>query len=522
MIHHHVAVRHVSLALFILLLTQSRSEATSAGGTLPRDDDIVVVPGSSLPDFLGRVNSDLGAFKYDPASLSFVPIPTQVDERVNHVFSAGTSLEVVENIYDVFHEDDGLLDADDEVAFLFGDGGPQAPSSIAWPVGAEPERFDITVTDPRPDSNTVRWVYLFSGANLPRSSTQYVSWSGTRNSSISTSLFSLDFSDRWLLTGLRVLVPCGTAADLIDRLKGRGGITPQGGETEENWNDASSFMGGIVGLVRAIRYVQGAASGVNTVHHDVVSRSRWQRTVNLRVHPINEVWLYFDLLPNAGATLFTPATPSGMPVDGVRDPAAPTALQPWTLLRSGLGGYVTINTIPPSPYYRSAESYFLDDASYNDAPVTDPNYSDEDNSAYGNNGVTLKALTGSETTTIPLFMKFYPLCSNVGDSNLGSSYQQLDSYPLALSSLPTWTVGGPVRTLQARPKGSDVVLSWEALAAVTSYKIYVSPFADLAHPSWGTLAQVTATHYCDRGAEADAQNRYYSVVAVTPAGEGPW
>jgi len=520
-------MRRLSACGLILLgewLLTTSSVAYASGhflSNLPRDEDIVTVSGAQIAGLLGQPVSDITVFRYDGPTNSFVPIPFQVDQRVDHVFNPGTPNAVTETMYDVFGEDDGILDANDEVAFLFGDGGAQALTTTPWPAGSTPQRAETAVTDPRPDVGTTKFAYLFAGGDLAHSPSSYVTWDGGEYSSIQTGLFALDFTGRWLLTGLRVLPPCGTGADLVDRVKGRAGANPQLGETEETWNGTSWYLGGIAGPIRAIRYVQGAASGVNTVHHDVVSRSRWKRQVNLRVHPLTQVWLYFDLRPNSGATLFTAATPTGLPVDGVVDPTAPKPLQSWMLLRSSQGGFVTLPNVPPSPYYNTAESYIVDNAAYNDAPPVGV-YPDDDNSAYGNHGITLKSLVGNETTTIPMTLNMYPLCSDLGDAALGAAYLQLTAYPLFGNTVPQWTVGGPVRTVECEVEGVDVVLDWDALPGVTGYKVYVALSPSLIHPSWIPIGQTASTHFHDENAAADEQSRYYSIRSVTPVGEGPW
>src|SRR5262249_30279822 len=155
-------------------------------------------------------------------------------------------------------------------------------------------RFELLVRDPRPGGPWPdRFVYLFDGSGLPRSPAAYVSWDREPTTGIASDRYALDYEDRWLLTGLRLLSPCGAGADLLDRFKGRAGLSPQDAESEALWNDASIYLGGIVGPVRAIRYVQGAASGLNTIHHDVVYRGRWDRAISLRVHPLDNVWFYF-------------------------------------------------------------------------------------------------------------------------------------------------------------------------------------------------------------------------------------
>ena len=251
-----------------------------------RSEDPVIIPGSQLPEVYGTSVNAIGVAKYDAAQGAFVPIPFQVDQRFNHLVNPGDPNPVYELMYDVLHEDNGLFDEDDEIALQYSDAGTQAPLD-AWVPGADPNRFEIRITDPRPEGPRAdRFVYVFTGFGLIRSPVSYVTWPTTPVSDVMGGRLDLDFNDRWLLTGLRIPPPCGTAADLIDRVKGRAGATITHGESEESWNLTSLYLGGIVGPVRAIRYVRGAASGINTVHHDIVYRGFWERIVNVRIFHI--------------------------------------------------------------------------------------------------------------------------------------------------------------------------------------------------------------------------------------------
>ena len=510
------------LGAFALLVILSGALIGGADAQVPRDEDLVTITGSQLSDLIGTPIADLALFRYDSPTNSFVPVPFQIDQKVVHTFSPGTPIEFTETIYDVLGEDDGLLDANDEVVFRFGDGAARAQVTTPWPAGADPQRLEASILDSRPGSGETRYTYLFAGAGLPHSPTQYVTWDGSEFSTISTDVMALDFTDKWLMPGIRIATPCGTNADMIDRAKGRAGAAPHLGESEQLWNGTSTYLGGILGPVRAIRYVRGAASAANTIHYDVVSRARWHLQINLRVHTVNQVWFYFDMRTSSGSTLFTPATPGGLPVDGTIDPSAPKPLQPWMLYRSSRGGVVTVPTIPPSPFYSVKESYILDNAAYNDAPIGG-SYPDEDDSAIGNHGITLKSVTGNAVTdTIPLWFDLYPLCSNQGDATLGGAYGDMTTYPLVNSTLSQWTLGGPVRTVHIVRQDDDVVLNWEDLFGVTGYKVYVAPIPSLPHASWLPLGQTASTQFTDPDAAADAVSRYYSVLSVTPAGEGPW
>jgi hypothetical protein len=514
----------VTCILAVSIASPVLAAAPFIGAGVARDEDPVILEGGLFSDFLGQPLSELGLFRYNSAVSRFEPIPFQTDERVNHVFNPGTPMEFTETIYDVYHEDDGRLDANDELAFLLADAGSQAPVAIPWPQNVAILRYEIEVLDPRPGSpSPCRWVYLFSGASLPRSGVTYVRWTPAPGGVIATDRFEIGFEDRWLLTEFRVLPPCGSGADLIDRAKGR--ATPWGPfeEDEEGWNRNSFFMGGIAGPIRAIRYVLGATSGVNTVHHDVVYRSFWVRAINLRVHPITSASLYLDWRPTpSGTRLFTPLCRSGVDVDGHPDTAISQDFVDWSVVRHPGGGMVTLYDVPASPLYAGKSFRYRDDATYDDRISTNPDYGDEDDAAYGDHGITVSGVLDCTFDPIRIEMRVYPICALIGDAFLGDSYEELSQYPLQTPVTPQWQAAGAVRTLQAVRAGADVLLSWTALAGATSYRVYASEFVDLPLTSWPLLAETPSPGFRDAGAAQNGVARFYSVRAVTPAGEGPW
>jgi len=516
----------------------------AALATADRSEEPVLVAGASFPDFLGRSISDLYLFRYDAVGGQFVPIPFQIDERlVDRVFREGTSLEFTQTVYDIYGEDDGSLDADDELALRFGDAGPQAPPSPPWVSGADPRRYEIVLSDSRPGAPfATRYAYLFSGTGLPVSATSYVNWTVSPSTTATTDLYALDFQDKWLLLGYRVLAPCGSGADMLDRFKVRSGFTPKSGGTEQGFNDGgppldSTFMGGLSGPIRAIRYVMGAASGVNTIHHDMVYRGVWERHTNLRVHSIQQVWSYFDWLPAGGATLYLPGNTGGLGVDGTAEtpaawspcdpgnpdnPGACGAVPPWALYRSSNGGMAMLLEVPPSTFYDGADGYYLDNSSYDDDPPCSPQptcYPDDDDAAHD---LGIHILNPHSACCDSIFTKWstYALCSDTGDGTLGADYGEFATTPLGVATTGQWKILGSIETVVARRSGDDIVLDWAPAAGATGYRVYRSQWPDLPKASWTSMGDTVNLTLTDPGAALQADPRYYSVVALTPGSEG--
>lgn len=513
----------VLLLLVALVAVQWAQAGTRNGGSGDpgRDWETVVVSGASLPVLWGLPVEDLTLFRYDPDTQAFVPVPMQVDERLLKVFNPGSPLEFSEHMYDVFGEEDGTLDADDEVVFLFRDAGEQAPVDAAWPENADPLRFEIAVQDPLPAGGEPgRWLYLYTGAGLPQSSEAYLTWDGLDTSSITTENFSVDYQGRWLFTGLRVASPCGDGLDLIDRFKGRAVPLADLEQDEEDWNLNSEYLGGIVGPVRAIRYVRGARSAVNTIHHDVITPDVWYRKLNIRVHVLAAVKFYLDWLPSAGAVFYTPDQPAGVSVDGIPDPEMGTAFVSWSVMKTTGGGVVALFEVPPSPLYDQKNLYYLDDAAYDDALAHKESYSDDDDAAFGNHGVVLLDLADSNLQAIPVDLTLFPICADTGGVGLVTSYQEKVSYPLMPDVIPQSDCG-PVRTLAARREGGDLLLEWQAMPGAEAYRIYRADYPDLPPTSWTVAGETAALTYREEGGGATMDTRFYSVVCVQQGGEGP-
>jgi len=492
---------------------------------LARDDDIAIVRGSWLSEFFGLPVDEITLFRFDPSSGGFVPIPFQVDERLDVRFNEGTPLEFVEpRMYDVLHLDDGLFDDQDEIVFLFDDAGPQAASGAAWPAGAGSVRYETMARDPRDGAEeATRWVYAYSGANLPRSGTAYIAWNSTATGSISTPDFTLDFSGNWLLTGYRVASPCGSGADLLDRLKIRSNPLGYPAVDEQVLNLNSEYLGGIVGPVRAIRYVKGAKSGVNTIHFDRVSRHYWRRDVHLRVHPIESFDVYFDWRPRSNAWLYREGMSSPVAIDGIPDPGVPSSFAAWNLVSGPGGGIFVSFDLPSSSLYAEKRAFHRDDAAYNDAPAGSGSYPDEDDSAYGDNGLTTVGVADCNYEPLSFSFRVEPLCSGEGGLSLALAHFELVEEPLEIEAEPQTAALGALRTLALSVDGSDVVLQWSALPGAESYRVYSSLSPDEPHYTWTMEEQVSEACYRDEGEAGRTGLKGYSVVGVTENGaEGPW
>ena len=253
---------------------------TRYGASLNRQDDPVVLEGSSLPKLLGTAPRHIVGFSWDGSA--WQQIPVQVDERdwvspgvIYHlptssypklagtttpfkilVFTPPPSSTADYRSYPTYTppDSDPNLDANDEVSFLANDTGQQAPAEAATPAAVTAStRQAVTATDPL-DPSHKGYVYLFHSDTLTGGSAgttgvnyqfnltsgDYLStykmgtgslapnntWgSNPETSTVATPGYKQSMSDRWLNDGLsinRISGHDGTAvaangADILDR-----------------------------------------------------------------------------------------------------------------------------------------------------------------------------------------------------------------------------------------------------------------------------------------------------------------
>jgi hypothetical protein len=272
------------------------------------------------------------------------------------------------------------LDDNDEIAFMFSDAGPRAPSGAALPAGIQDARI-IVVADPtdpantrfvyamrtsavnpakpaydaangyvgyRRDANADRFVYSQSSygdyGNAPpgpyctadgRPDTSHGATAQRRpldTATIATNRYRFRYDGRWLLTRIEISPDEGRSfgPDLVDRWKARAfaqdpsSETPCCGFEEEDthWGGSSTLLGERVGPVRAIRETWGADSGTNVIRRETFYRDRMVQKNWLRVHvipPLDGIYAQWDFNAGKMTKFFNADHPGGVDVDGRND-----------------------------------------------------------------------------------------------------------------------------------------------------------------------------------------------------------
>lgn len=347
-----------------ILLSMPFSPAASAD--LATRVDPVVVPGDALAEWADVPLGDLRLVRWNGISLE--PVPFQVDEQVLLVMEAIPAFQVPEHrerTFDWMGFEDRALDLDDELAFLPDALGPAAPAE-AW-IGGEDRRIAIRVEDPL--SSQVGYAYLYRAPAEPRSGDDLVTGAPVATGVFRTAAFRTEYSGRWRLTGLAVEPAAGgDGVDLLDRVKGRA-YDLENGETEELWEATSRFLGAIDGPVRAAREVMGAASGFHLTLVDVVYPRMLERTFHVRVHPMDDIWMYLDLDAAALPGTYHDARVSGVPIDGDPD-VHPGGPPDWFLATTRRGSILVVtderSPFPPLEPGGGVDAFLLDDEDFED------------------------------------------------------------------------------------------------------------------------------------------------------------
>jgi hypothetical protein len=348
----------------------------------------IVIPPAAHP---GVDPKQITAYRWQ--GKHFVEVPVQVDQRFPYFLANGRSSfgiysgtdEELTYQWDIesWKKTDGvcsaayppgasamtdpvpMLDTDDEIAFMAGDAGPQAPADAAPPKHTTAgQRQQLEVVDPL-DPTKPTYLYLFlrpSGSDFTASN-GYVHYTRDANAdqwidktsfapgdpealglsngdygpnltgtvcdaagtprhsddrwprdgvTVSTPTYQWYASGRWMVRQLHVSSPSGAfqyGPDLVDRWKGRAFqetpnyITSIGGFEDEqtNWEANSALLGERMGPVRAIRETWGADSGTNVTKTETFYRDAITYRYHLRVHPIPPNGLFTTWDHNKGA-----------------------------------------------------------------------------------------------------------------------------------------------------------------------------------------------------------------------------
>jgi hypothetical protein len=401
--------------------------AGSPASTLDRDRDPVVLTGSQLGHLLGLAPSTVVAFRYQGG---WVQIPVQIDERdtvtFEQVYGGGVpEFDIdVETYTDagtyVGADSDPLFDADDELVFMAKDAGDAAPAEGSLPEGVVAGSGVQLAIDDSLDGGS-GFVYLFQtdGSLVPDAGADYVDYTfaldagvypddynladgpNPETSSVVTSLYETEFSDRWIRPVTRVTAGTASGVDILDRHKNL--FAPGNcGRSEDTFSDGEgAFFANIDGPVRGIRSYMGANSGPLTQRRHLFYEGRQDIATFLRVHAISGMLDVYDYSPAASGMTYTNSlNTGGVTIDGSPD-SVTAGLPSWEMV-SGAQGTLTIagmidTDITPA---LTITSYYDDDTTPSETQCTGDDYE------YGQSGIWI---TSGIPNTDPMASPLYHL-----------------------------------------------------------------------------------------------------------------
>lgn len=397
------------------------AEGEGIANTLSRQRDPVVVVGAALPEFTGAPLDSLFAYAFD--GTDWQQIPFQWDE-VEAIGSTYVALE------------DGLLDVDDQLAFMALDAGLQPPpgSWIDDQASTGYARYELAISDPL-NPGQFAWVYIYRSPQLePSYGPDYVR---VADDAVATPFYTgtVNFSETLGLTGLSL---SNNPTDILDQshisIKGRVLVLP----VQYCEDDIAGLITGTAGITDIVpvgdypvRFVTGTVDSPSTAVYPASLRfslgsldlDELAASIPLPGVTLDELRITIDLLDPA-ASGFAPARyydanadPAGMTVDGMPDPV-PDTVTAWTQHSGSFGSIIQLNSLETSG--TTASTYYLDDSG---ATASDCHGSD---GAYGESGVRIAPFTGQVTVTQQLYFA-EPLDQAAGQTYLAYAANPLEA-----------------------------------------------------------------------------------------------
>jgi len=370
-----------------------------------------ILTGDQLPEFDGVSLHDL--FVYTYLGGAWQQIPFQFDE-VN-AGGAYTSIE------------DGLLDANDELAFMAMDLGNEA-TPLEWIADADSQtqpRSQVQVTNPLNPAE-MGWVYVYRSSTLSPAFGDYVAWDAA-NKQVVAGTYVMGY-DPNVHVGTESLELNGSGADALDRTKIRLSITCWIGRfpfqqnlTEDDLPQQDPTPG-IDGPVR----VGGGTTGISSWSYYSVYQSRalLDTDVDPPPHCTNVTFNWFrtsdDWLDPAGtgmapATYYDDNLPGGVLIDGNLDSVPSLPVNAWKQVSGGQGS--TVRVLDISVDGGTIQNYFKD---FKDVDPDDTG----DGKPYGDAGFRVDDPTGQ------VFFDSLTFVLDPNQPNVGQAFRDLFDNPL--------------------------------------------------------------------------------------------
>ncbi len=287
-------------------------------GDEPSPLDLVPVSlgGAALTNLIGLPVDQI--FGYSYVEGNWKSIPLQIDEVT------------IDGNYT--SQEDGLLDANDELVFMAGDFGNQAPvtAQILTDLPISDGWYSVHVSDPA-DPTLNGWIYIVHSGTLAPALADYVSYDAVKRT-VSGKGYAFGLAENGWPNSLVL----GDGENILDRFKFRldcsvASVCPI---TEEALPAATvGFVkeGGVRAILR---------SGAMFAYHSQIT---WSNTISVSALLRGDVRVSTDFTIGAsGATFYNENLPGGISIDGIADPVAASPYSPWWQISTENGAIIQI------------------------------------------------------------------------------------------------------------------------------------------------------------------------------------
>lgn len=451
----------------VLILLTSLHVLFAANLNEERPFQPVILYGSQVPEFLNVPTDELFIYRYSATENEWSMIPFQIDERVKmqdpyfpsrdarHFYAINnTSTE-----YDyAFSDTLPNLDIDDELVFLIGDAGDQAPDD-SWIDNAQAkthDRVELILTDPL-DTSLKGYVYVYRSSTLTMPevvANKYQMAFEPETQTVSTKVYSLAMSDvTGLVKDITVNPPFGSGVEFFDTQKIRfngfislGGIIglPIGREGSNSATENYLYVypntqylsyneNPVVRVVREARHsVQLFGTPFDQFgfyvktffypYSGTIEGGARLDSLNDELNPNEDYYVELDMLrqswdynQQAVGMKYYNAYNDGIPIDGMPDNIDPTVhipIQEWSMVTGDQGTFYNLVHFEETNW-EAAELYYWDSADGGQADSAVVVGEDTgDMVSYGDNGITLREHTEHSSLSLELGFTAYFLEKN--------------------------------------------------------------------------------------------------------------
>jgi hypothetical protein len=435
----------------LLLVSAVQGDTPRPANTWTRTREPVIVSGDQFPQFAGAALDDLFVYAYSGGNWTLIPF--QFDE----VDASG--MYTVEN---------GLLDANDELALMAMDLGDQADLG-AWIPDTNSQthpRYQLQVTNPL-DPSEQGWIYVYRSATLaPTPPAGYVEWDAGNNQIVAgTYIMGFAPQDHF---GVASLDLNGSGVDALDRNKIRLNVTCwvdpipwpvfEGTITEEDLpvSDPTPAIDGPVRLGGG--NTDSSTWAYHSLYHlraavDLASLELPCTSLDVNWLRVSSDWLDPTTTGMAPATYYDSNTPGGVPVDGIPDVVPETPPTGWNQTSGALGS--TVQVIDVLPGGGSLSNYYKDDQ------TPDPDDTGEDQQSFGDAGFRVDAPSDQIAFEILTFVL------DPAQPNIGATFRSYDTHPLEVTAAAQSYDCSPAGVSFSWPPGTIVGVETTFTASVS-------------------------------------------------------